>query len=192
MTRFLTAVIATLSLFGVALAGAQTPPPPAAAASTPAAASVSADYKLGIADKVRIIVFDEPTLSGEFVVNANGSLSVPLIGDVPAAGRAVASVRDDIQTKFAAGYLRNPRVSMDVLNYRPFYILGEVNKPGEYPYSNGLTVLNAVAIAQGFTYRANKRKVMIKAAGGTEVTKMLDASTPVAPGDTIRIGERYF
>ncbi|MDG6745886.1 SLBB domain-containing protein, partial [Staphylococcus aureus] len=99
----------------------------------------------------------------------------------------------DIEAKLADGYLREPRVSMDVLTYRPFYIMGEVTKPGEYPYSNGLTALNAVARAEGFTYRANKRKVFIKRFGETtEQQYKLDPSVVVYPGDTVRIGERYF
>ena len=91
------------------------------------------------------------------------------------------------------GYVKDPRVSVEVMTYRPFYILGEVQKPGEYPYSNGLTVLNAVATAGGFTYRANTKKVFIKRAeSSTEEKYPLNSQTPVAPGDTIRIGERLF
>ena len=151
------------------------------------------DYKLGVADKVRVLVFNEPTLSGEFTVNANGSLAIPLIGDVAARDRTTSQVRDDIQHQFANGYLRDPKVSIDVLTFRPFYILGEVNKPGEYPYSSGLTVLNAVATAQGFTYRADRKRVFIKSINGsTEAVRELSSGTFVHPGDTIRIGERYF
>ncbi|WP_343525278.1 polysaccharide biosynthesis/export family protein [Sphingomonas sp.] len=150
-------------------------------------------YRLGTADKVRIIVFNEPTLSGEFIVGDGGQLSLPLIGDVAATGRSAGEVTAEIQRRLADGYLRDPRVSMDVLTYRPFYILGEVSKPGEYPYASGLTVMNAVARAEGFTYRANKKKVFIKHAGEAEEKEVkLSADVTVAPGDTIRIGERYF
>lgn len=167
--------------------------PPAAESAGAPAASDQDDYRLGTADKVRIIVFDEPTLSGEFLVNANGSLSLPLIGDVPAANLTPTEIARNIRLKLQDGYLREPRVSIDVLTFRPFYILGEVNKPGEYPYSSGLTVDNAVATAQGFTYRADKKKVFIKRAGETVTRRLkLTPDLRVHAGDTIRIGERYF
>ncbi|WP_440979514.1 polysaccharide biosynthesis/export family protein [Sphingomonas pseudosanguinis] len=183
-----------------ASAGAQTGAPSSSAkqaATTTATATATAepiaDYKLGVADKVRVIVFNEETLSGEFTVSDSGTLSLPLIGDVKATGRTPREVIRDIEAKLADGYLREPRVSMDVLTYRPFYIMGEVTKPGEYPYSNGLTALNAVARAEGFTYRANKRKVFIKRFGETtEHQYKMDPSVVVYPGDTVRIGERYF
>ena len=156
-------------------------------------APTSQDYKLGVSDKVRITVYNEPTLSGEFPVNANGAIAVPLIGDVTAGGRTSTELARDIETRLADGLLRDPKVSIDVTTFRPFYILGEVNKPGEYPYSTGLSVFNAVATAQGFTYRADKKRVYIKSAGETdEVRQKLDPGAMVKPGDTIRIGERYF
>ncbi|KTT68008.1 polysaccharide biosynthesis/export family protein [Sphingomonas sanguinis] len=165
---------------------------PARQADTGPAAEPSGDYRLGTADKVRVIVYNEPTLSGEFTVSDNGTLSLPLIGDVPANGRSPREVASDIQAKLADGYLREPRVSLDVLTYRPFYILGEVTKPGEYAYSNGLTALNAVARAQGFTYRANKRKVYLKRAGESAEKEVNIDGLEIRPGDTLRIGERYF
>ena len=166
---------------------------PAFAQSASAAEETSGDYQLGVADELRVTVFNEPNLSGQFVVNSNGMVSLPLIGEVRAAGTTVNGLRNDITTKLADGYLLNPKVSLQVLTFRPFYILGEVNKPGKYAYSSGLTVLNAVATAEGFTYRANKRKVFVKHAGSTEEQQVsLTPATPVQPGDTIRIGERYF
>ena len=150
-------------------------------------------YRLGTADKVRIIVFNEPTLSGEFTVSDSGGLSLPLIGEVAAAGRTPREVTQDIEQKYADGYLRSPHVSLDLLTYRPFYILGEVTKPGEYPYEAGLTVMNAVASASGFTYRANKHKVFLKRAGeAAEHEVLLTPTLQVFPGDTVRVGERYF
>ncbi|MET3825363.1 polysaccharide export outer membrane protein [Sphingomonas sp. PvP055] len=150
------------------------------------------DYPLGVADKVRIIVFDEPSLSGEFTVNANGALSLPLIGDVRAVGQTATEVATVIRRHLMDGYVLQPRVSIDILTFRPFYILGEVNKPGEYPYSSGLTIDGAVATAQGYTYRADKRKVFIKHAGAAQSVKARIApDLKVRPGDTIRVGERY-
>lgn len=185
--------------FCASTVGAQkvAPPSPPAVQQAPRAAATDTpalpDYKLGIADKVRVIVFNEETLSGEFIVSDSGMLSMPLIGDVPATGRTPGEVTRDIAAKLADGYLRDPRVSMDVLTYRPFYILGEVSKPGEYPFSSNLTVFNAVARAEGFTYRANKRKVFIKRLGETTETEYkLTPEVRVYPGDTVRIGERFF
>lgn len=157
-------------------------------------ASEHFDYRLGADDKVRIIVFGEDSLTGEFTVSGgSGSISFPLIGDVQAGGLSIPELQKEIEDKLRDGFLKDPKVSIEVLNYRPFYILGEVTKPGEYPYINGLTVLNAVATANGFTYRADTRKVFIKRANeAVEQVYRLTSSTPVEPGDTIRIGERFF
>lgn len=156
-------------------------------------AGPAAGYKLGVADKVRIIVFNEEKLGGEFIVNADGTIGLPLIGNVQVAGRTTAEVSNDVTHLYADGYLRDPRISIEVLTYRPFFILGEVTKPGEYPYSNGLTVMNAVATASGYTYRASKGEVYIKKAGESEEHKVkLTAGLEVGPGDTVRIPERYF
>jgi polysaccharide export outer membrane protein len=151
------------------------------------------EYKLGAGDKLRIIVFGEDSLTGEFFVSGGGKVSFPLIGEVDAVGRTIPELQKAIEAKLADGYLKQPKVSAEVLNYRPFYILGEVMKPGEYPYTNGLTVLNAVATASGFTYRADTHKVFIRRASTTgEMPEPLTPTTPVEPGDTIRIGERFF
>ena len=126
------------------------------------AGAVRFDYRLGSGDKVRIIVFGEQSLSGEFLVpGGEGQISFPLVGDVKAGGLTVAELQTELETKLKDGFLKQPRVSIEVLNYRPYYILGEVSKSGEYPYINGLTVLNAVATAGGFTYRADRKNVFI-------------------------------
>jgi polysaccharide export outer membrane protein len=173
---------------------AQTAPPAAAAAAPPpAVAAVEPDYQLGSGDKVRVTVYGEESLSGEFFVTGSGMVSLPLIGEVRAAGLSVRQFQEAVQNALSDGYLKEPRVSAEVLNFRPYYILGEVSKPGTYPYISGLTVLNAVATAGGFTYRADKGKVFIKRNGESEEHKVpLDPSTTAAPGDTIRIGERFF
>jgi polysaccharide export outer membrane protein len=161
--------------------------------AAPTTSSVVGDYKLGVSDKIRVLVFNEPTLSGEFSVNSNGAIAFPLIGDVKAEGRTTTEVSNEIVARLSEGYLRSPQVSIDILTFRPFFILGEVNKPGEYPYINGLTVLQAVATAEGFTYRANKSMVFIKKEGDAgEHEYKITTDTPVSPGDTIRIKERYF
>jgi polysaccharide export outer membrane protein len=151
------------------------------------------DYRLGAADKVRIVVFGEDALGGEVVINSEGKIALPLVGEVQAGGLTVTQLQDAVAQALGQGYLNQPRVTAQVLTYRPFYILGEVNRPGEYPYVVDLTVLNAVATAQGFTYRANTRRVFVRRAGSlTEDTQPLTADARVAPGDTLRIGERYF
>ncbi len=165
---------------------------PAPATPVPAAVAAS-DYRLGVADKVRILVYNEPNLSGEFSVNANGSISFPLIGEIQATGRTSTEIGAEIVKRLSDGYLRDPQVSIDVLTFRPFYILGEVNKPGEYPYETGLTVGKAVATANGYTYRADKKRVYLKRIGeDKEKVYPMSADTLVEPGDTIRIGERFF
>jgi len=174
---------------------------PAAAAANPGIVPTNVaqgrdaayQYHLGTSDKVRIITFNEASLTGEFVVNSNGAVSLPLIGDVHAAGLTTNELAVAIQNSLKNGYLTDPQVSVEVLNYRPFYILGEVVKPGEYPFANGLTVLNAVATANGFTYRADTHRVFIKRANETAEHEVdLTTTTPVEPGDTIRIKERLF
>jgi polysaccharide export outer membrane protein len=176
-------------------AGAQSPAPAQAMITAPDAppAAVEGDYQLGAADKVRIIVFNEPSLSGEFFVNTAGALSLPLIGEVTARGKTLNEVAQAITTRLKGGYVLQPRVSIDVLTFRPFYILGEVNKAGEYPYSTGLTVDAAVALAGGFTYRANRKKVFIRHPNAEQPERVeLSPDLKVSPGDTIRIGERYW
>jgi polysaccharide export outer membrane protein len=151
------------------------------------------EYKLGPGDKVRITVYGEPTLSGEFLVSTAGKISFPMVGEIDANGLTTREITTKIATKLSDGYILNPQVSSEVLTYRPFYILGEVNKPGEYPYTSDLTVIKAVATAQGFTYRANSRKFFIRHAGDVEEHEYpLDGNVYVQPGDTIRIIERHF
>ena len=167
-------------------------PPSTRAASVMSEADAQA-YKLGPGDKLNIITFDESQLTGVFAVNSKGAVSLPWIGDVVAVGRTETQVRDDIVARLRDGYIINPQVSVQVLALRPYYILGEVNKPGQYPYVTGLTVMAAVATAQGFTYRANQHKVYIKHVGQVSELKVpLGAATEVQVGDTIRIVERYF
>lgn len=169
------------------------PAAPAVAAPLPGAIDATRDYRLGAADKVRITVYGEETLTGEYSVSGSGVISFPLIGEVRAADRTLPQIREEIRSKLSDGYLRDPQVSAEVLTFRPFYILGEVNRPGQYPYTDGLTVPKAVATAGGFTYRANQRKVFIKRGDHpAEEAHQLTPETMVAPGDIIRIGERFF
>ena len=162
-------------------------------AQVPVQSVDDASYRLGPGDKVRLITFGEPNLTGEFIVNEIGRASLPLVGSVQAGGLTLSQFGTAVETALAAGYLKNPRVSVEVLNYRPFYILGEVSKPGTYPFISGLTVTNAVATAGGFTYRANIHKVFVRGARDTrEHVVQLTGTTLVHPGDTLRIPERLF
>ncbi|MEO9971480.1 MAG: polysaccharide biosynthesis/export family protein [Hyphomonadaceae bacterium] len=167
---------------------------PAPTAQVQTVATTNAAYSLGNGDRLRVTVFGEEDMSGEFLVDSTGQVSIPLVGEVSAAGRTVRDFQRELETRLVdGGILLNPRVSAEVINFRPFYILGEVGLPGEYPYTDSLTVMNAVATAQGFSYRANKKVIGILGLGETE--EQLVRLTPdlkVRPGDTIRIRERVF
>jgi protein involved in polysaccharide export with SLBB domain len=153
----------------------------------------SSAYKLDTGDKVKVTVYGEDDLSGEFDVDGSGLVRLPLIGQVRAAGLTLKEFEVAVEAKLSAGYLVNPKVSTSVSNYRPFTILGEVNKPGEYPYENDMTVLNAVALGGGYTYRADKSDVYIRRKGSSSEVKMpADDSTAIYPGDTVRVDERIF
>ncbi len=161
-------------------------------ASTPPEAMQPTEYRLGPGDQLRITVFNEAELTGQYVVGSQGTISYPLVGTVQASGLTLAEFSQALQEALGA-YIRQPNVSVEVANYRPFFILGEVQRPGTYPYSANLTVLNAVATAGGFTYRANQGRVYIRHANeAQERVYELTIATPVLPGDTIRIGERLF
>lgn len=190
---FAMTLLAACLMLGVAVANPARAQQAAIGGAPVTAPAQSMDYLLGPADKVRMTVYGEPSLSGEFFVSGSGLMSLPLIGEIKAGGMTVGQFQLAVQKALSDGYLKDPRVNAEVLTFRPFYILGEVEKPGTYPYTSGLTVLNAVATAGGFTYRADKRTVWIKHNGETsEVKGELTPSIVVAPGDTIRIGERFF
>ena len=115
-----------------------------------------------------------------------------MIGQVQAAGLTLDEFEAEVRGKLKQGYLTNPKVSVEVLNYRPFYIIGEVDKPGQYPYTNGMNVINAVAVAGGFTYRAKQDEVYITRDGAKEKAYTTDQAIKVLPGDIVRIPERFF
>jgi polysaccharide export outer membrane protein len=148
-----------------------------------------ANYRLGPGDKLHIQVLGAEDLTGDYVVGDNGTVSSPLIGDVKAAGLTRAQLEREMEHKLAQGYLKNPKVSVTILAYRPFYIYGEVTKPGEYPYASGMRVMSAVATAGGYTYRANQNYVVVTRHG--QERKALPG-TPILPDDIIRVPERYF
>ena len=202
MLRVLTRVqrssllVAGLSLFLSTTACAATAPQSAAAAPTAKAGAVAGDeYTLSSGDKIRVIVFGEETLTGEYVITSGGNLSFPLVGNLRATDKTVEQLQTALAAALGDGYVNNPRVSIQVISFRPFYILGEVNRPGEYAVSTGLTLQQAVASAGGYTYRANTRRAYIKRANDTS-EQLLDLRNAkpiiIHAGDTIRVGERHF
>lgn len=152
------------------------------------------EYLLGPDDQIKMTVFGEEELSGVYAVSAVGTLSIPLIGDVRASGRTLKQLEAEIVEKFRGGYLVDPSVALEVAKYRPFYILGEVRLPGSYSYVSGINVLNAVALAGGFTYRANKKRIQIRRAGpnGNDVVEEKPIEYKIQPGDVILVRERFF
>ena len=149
-------------------------------------------YRLGAGDKLRITVYKEDEISGEYEVDSSGNLSLKLIGTLSAAGHTLPELSRIIENKLRDGYLLDPRVAIDVLNYRPFYVLGEVNTPGSYPYVAGITVLKAIALAGGYTFRARTNKIELIRASDPEKPILVDQNTLLLPGDIVRIKERFF
>jgi polysaccharide export outer membrane protein len=168
--------------------------PPQVASSSSRAPIVNDDnYRLGAGDKMKITVYGEQDLSGEFLVSANGHVQFPLLGEVQAAQLTAQEFAKALTAELGAKYLRNPRVSIEIQNYRPFYIIGEVNKPGEYVYESGLTLHGAVALAGGYTYRAKESDVYIRRMGSeTETPMRVTGQIKIYPGDVVRIPERFF
>jgi polysaccharide export outer membrane protein len=150
-------------------------------------------YTLDSGDKLRVVVFGQDGLSASYSVDAAGNISMPLIGAVPARGKTTAQLQQAIAAKLRDGYIREPHVAAEVEAYRPFFILGEVTLPGQYPYVANMTVETAVAIAGGFTPRAQKWRVEVShPVGGVTETLVVSPNYPVRPGDTIKIAERWF
>ena len=175
--------------------GAQTisQPQPVVPAVRAAPVVNDGNYRLGAGDKMKITVYGEQDLSGEFLVTANGHVQFPLLGEIQAADLTAQELAKSLTAALGAKYLRDPRVSIEIQNYRPFYIIGEVNKPGEYPYESGLSLHGAVALAGGYTYRAKESAVYIRRMGSEAETSMpVTGQVKIYPGDVVRIPERFF
>jgi len=184
-------------VFGLAATPVWAQLQPGAQAALPsqgAAPPQDADYKLGSGDRVRIVVFNQKDMTGEYLVDGTGMLAFPLIGQVKAGGLTAHQLEKEIEAKLKPDYLRDPNVSVVVLTYRPFYIVGEVKTPGSYPYVSGMTIINAVALAGGFTYRAKESSFYLTRTEKDGQKKRVDAApdTAVQPGDVITVRERYF
>ena len=149
-------------------------------------------YRLGSGDRIKLTVFRHEDLSGEFALDGAGNFSMPLVGEIQAYGLTTSELVTRVQEKLEDGYLVDPQVGIEVLNYRPFYILGEVKAPGSYPFVNGMTVLNAVALAGGFGYRAKQEDFLLQRGGSNVQGAEVGGDTAILPGDIITVQERFF
>ena len=172
------------------------PPIPAPQASNvlaQAPVSARAPYYLDAGDRLRVVVFGQEGLSTSYSVDSEGRITMPLIGAVPARGRSTTELADDITRRLRNGYIREPSVAVEIEAYRPFFILGEVAAPGQYPYVPNMTVESAVAIAGGFSPRARRDSIAVTRNEPTGALRiMVPPGTAVAPGDTIQVAERWF
>ncbi len=193
--RFMGLLSAAVVALGLAACGGGRPDAPQAAPAAARAADAAAptDYRLGAGDRLKIVVFGHQDVSGEFVVDGSGNLALPLVGQFRAGALTVPELQEALAATLNEKYIVDPRISIEVLNYRPFFILGEVNKPGSYPYVAGIDVLQAVALGGGFTRRARTSEVRIvrdTKEGRTVITARPEDT--VLPGDTIEVGRRLF
>lgn len=160
----------------------------------PIAAPQISPYRLGAGDEVRITVYGFDQMTNSYAVSDTGTISLPLLPPLTVAGQTVADVEQAVGAALKAKELVNdPSVSAQVVKYRPFFILGEVQRPGQYPYVPGMSVLTAVTIAGGYTFRAEKKKAVITRPTGNSIAKGSgEQTTLIAPGDTILIRESWF
>lgn len=179
-------LMAVAALFALSLAGCSTgsglPPLPPTDPS-------EASYQLGPGDKLHVNVFGAEDLSGDFAVSDTGTVGFPLIGDIKATGLTPSQLSKTMRDRLSDGFMRDPKVTVQVTTYRPFYIFGEVTRPGEYPYSAGMSVLNAVALGGGYSYRANQDYVVVRR---DNKDYRASGNSHILAGDIIRVPERYF
>lgn len=158
-----------------------------------AAPRLNADYRLGPGDKVRVTVYGETDLSGDYQIDGTGIVRLPLIGALRAVGYTAPALETGIGMALSKGYLKNPRVNVEIVTYRPFYIIGSVNRPGEYPYVDHISALNAVALAGGFTDTARQTAIYVRHEGSAvEEEVPTDQLSELRPGDTIRVKTTLF
>jgi polysaccharide biosynthesis/export protein len=150
-------------------------------------------YHLDAGDKLRIVVYGQEGLTNTYAIDAGGSITMPLIGSVPARGRTPAGLAAEISGRLRNGFIREPSVAVEVEAYRPFFILGEVAAPGQYPYVPNMTAESAIAIAGGFSPRARRDRVTVTHTDASGTGRyVLPPGTPISPGDTVLVGERWF
>jgi polysaccharide export outer membrane protein len=168
-------------------------PVPAAYAAAPMPVAHDAAYRLDAGDKLRVVVYGQDGLTNTYAIDAGGSITMPLIGSVPARGRTPAGLASEITAKLRNGYIRDPSVAVEIESYRPFFILGEVAAPGQYPYVPNMSVESAVAIAGGFSPRAQRDRVTLTHTDGSgPMRSVVPLGTALSPGDTVLVGERWF
>jgi protein involved in polysaccharide export with SLBB domain len=164
-----------------------------AGAPTPPIVGDSSQVKLENGDKLKVAVYNEPQLSGEYVVDTGGAITFPLVGQVVVAGMDARGAEEALRKRLSGRFLVNPKLSVEIISQRPFYMMGEVGKPGEFPYRPGLNVVAAIALAGGFTPRASQGAVTIRrAANGQIVDVPVDPSVAIFPGDMVTVAERLF
>jgi polysaccharide export outer membrane protein len=174
-------------------ASSPAPMPVGYAAPMGAPMRYDASYHLDAGDKLRVVVYGQEGLTNSYAIDAGGSITMPLIGAVPARGRTTAGLAAEIAGRLRNGYIREPSVAVEIDTYRPFFILGEVSAPGQYPYVPNMTVESAVAIAGGFSPRAKRDVVTVThTENGGSMRATVPLGTPLAPGDTVFVGERWF
>ncbi|WP_193369265.1 polysaccharide biosynthesis/export family protein [Pelagibius marinus] len=159
----------------------------------PLPAAEEGPYRLGAGDRVRLQVFGQEELSQEYLISDSGTITMPLVGSVEAEGRSLPALEGDIAARLSDGILVSPNVTAEIVNYRPFYILGETKAPGQYPYVPRMTVLTAVSMSGGYTFRADQDQVSItRMVDGRMSEFRADPLAYVEPGDVINVYERYF
>jgi polysaccharide export outer membrane protein len=174
-------------------APAQYPPAQAAYAAAPMPVAYDSAYRLDAGDKLRVVVYGQEGLTNSYAIDAGGAITMPLIGSVPARGRTPAGLAAEITGRLRNGYIREPSVAVEIESYRPFFILGEVAAPGQYPYVPNMSVESAVAIAGGFSPRAKRDRVTLTHTDSSGSTRyVVPLGTSLSPGDTVLVGERWF
>lgn len=187
--------IAVIGFSGVTGALLSACAPTTGALPLPAAQqSAPSEYRLGLGDKLRIIVYGDRELSGEYQVSGKGVVTMPLIGEVPALGGSARELEARIVELLRSGqFILNPSVSAEVFSYRPFYVIGEVAKPGAYAAVEGTTILGAIATAGGYSYRAYTKEVLLRRSGDDKEYSVNPGTVLyVQPGDVVRVAERHF
>lgn len=161
----------------------------------PAKATLPGDgYLLEPGNRVRVIVFNEPALSGDFTVDASGNIAVPLAGGIPSSGVTAKVLAKRIEDALIrGGFLKEPQVSVEIQTFRPYYVLGEVRQPGEFPYTTGVTVLGAIARAGGYDYRAREGEVLlVRDVDGQPKEFRANERTQLQPGDIVKVQQRAY
>ena len=188
------AVVQPVDLDSMTYGQSHGPAPVAVAyAAAPLPVRYDGAYRLDAGDRLRVVVYGQEGLTNTYAISAGGSITMPLIGSVPARGRTPAGLAADITAKLRNGFIREPSVAVEIEAYRPFFILGEVAAPGQYPYVPNMTVESAVAIAGGFSPRARRDRVTITHTDASgSMRTVVPLGTALSPGDTVLVGERWF